>query len=349
MIQSTCLPTNFFKDIAMAVEKEYDIIGVGSPLLDIIVEVEESLLFSYGFKKGEMHLVESAHSKNILENLRAYVKTYISGGSAANTVSGSSLLGGKGLFVGIIGNDEYGNIYEEEMRKSGVTTGLLRHGSAETGCAITFVTPDGERTFATCLGAAQYLGKEHILEADIQKSKILHIEGYLLENVVTREAAIAAMRFARQHNVLVSLDLSAVWLIEKNISVIRDVVKKYANIVFVNEDEALAFTGKKEREALQEMARVCDIAIVKLGSRGSLIRAGDAVYTIDPHPVEMMNTNGAGDMYAAGFLRAMAYGQSIEVAGKMGSQVAALVVASPGARMHEKHHHKLKDILNKLQ
>ncbi|MEK9151124.1 MAG: adenosine kinase [Patescibacteria group bacterium] len=329
----------------MATEKEYDIIGIGSPLLDIIIEVEEIVLFSHGLKKGEMHLVDSARSESILEGLKEYAKTYISGGSAANTVSGASLLGGKGLFLGVIGNDEYGNVYEEEMQKSGVTASLLRHEDAATGCAITFVTSDGERTFATCLGAAKHLDKQHVSETDIRKSKILHIEGYLLEDERTREAAVAAMDFALRHGTLVSVDLSAAWLITNHIEVMRDIVKKYADIVFVNEDEAFAFTGKKEREALREIGDLCDIAVVKLGSRGSLVRAGGQAYMIDPHIVEVVNLNGAGDMYAAGFLYGIARGHSIESAGKVGSHVAALVVSSPGARMHETHYKKLQDIL----
>jgi len=329
----------------MDTEKEYDIIGIGSPLLDIIVEVEEAVLLLHGLKKGEMHLVDSAQSQSILESLQEQTKTYIPGGSAGNTVTGAALLGGRGLFLGMIGDDSHGDAYEEEMQRGGVTTNLLRYEEAATGCAITFVTPDGERTFATCLGAAKHLGKQHISETDIRKSKILHIEGYLLEDAHTREAVTTAMDFAKMHGTLVSIDLSAAWLITKHISIIKDIVKRYVSIVFVNEDEAEAFTGKKEREALQEICDLCDIAVVKLGERGSLVQAGNKVYTIDPHAVEVINTNGAGDMYAAGFLHGIARGQSIESAGKVGSHVAALVVNSPGARMHETHYRKLKDIL----
>ena len=333
----------------MNTEKEYDIIGIGNPLLDIIIEVEEAVLLMHGLKKGEMHLVDSAQSQSILESLEEHTKTYISGGSAGNTVTGATLLGARGLFLGVIGDDLHGDAYEEEMQRGGVITNLLRHEGAETGCAITFVTPDGERTFATCLGAAKHLGKHHISEADIRKSKILHIEGYLLEDVSTREAVMAAMDFAKMHGTLISIDLSAAWLITKNLSVIREIVKKYVNIVFVNEDEAYAFTGKKEREALQEICDLSDIAVVKLGARGSLVQTGNRVYMIDPFIVDVVNTNGAGDMYAAGFLHGIAKGQNIESAGKVGSHVAALVVNSPGARLHETHYRKLKDILKEFE
>ncbi|MEI8096735.1 MAG: adenosine kinase [Candidatus Moraniibacteriota bacterium] len=326
-------------------EKEYDIIGIGNSLLDIIVEVEETALLAHGLTKGEMHLIDSARSKSILDGLKDHTKTYISGGSAANTISGASLLGAKGFFVGIVGDDVHGKKYEDDMRHSGVVTNLARHQDIETGCAITFITPDGERTFATYLGAAKHLGKHHISEEEIQKSKILHVEGYLLSDISAREAVVSAMDFALKHGVLVSVDLSAPWVIENNLAVIKDIVKKYVNIVFVNEDEAVAFTGKKEREALQAICDLCDIAVVKLGARGSLVQAEGKIYTIDPQVIEVMNTNGAGDMYAAGFLHGISQGRDIESAGKLGSHVASLVIASPGARMHETHFHKLKDIL----
>jgi len=129
----------------MNTEKEYDIIGIGNPLLDIIIEVEEAVLLMHGLKKGEMHLVDSAQSQSILESLEEHTKTYISGGSAGNTVTGATLLGARGLFLGVIGDDLHGDAYEEEMQRGGVITNLLRHEGAETGCAITFVTPDGGR------------------------------------------------------------------------------------------------------------------------------------------------------------------------------------------------------------
>ena len=329
--------------------KEYDVIGIGNPLLDIIIEVDDAVLHGNGLKKGEMRLVDNAEGKKILENLDTYAKAYISGGSAANTVAGVALLGGKSSFVGVIGEDDHGKAYERDMQDGGVHTKLHRHESENTGYAITFVTQGGERTFAACLGAAACLRKHHISPENIEKSKILHIEGYLLEGEETRETVLEAMKLAKKYGTLVSIDLSASGVILRHLDLIREIVSEYADVVFVNEEEALALTGKAEMEALHALSESCPIAVVKLGSKGSLVKRHGKVHVIDPHPVVMVNTNGAGDMYAAGFLHGLAQGHDTEVVGSVASEVASLVVASEGARMHASHHEKLDTILKKYK
>lgn len=326
--------------------KKYDVVGVGSPLLDIIVEVDDDFLRKVGLVKGGMKLVDGEVSQGILKSLEKYSKVYASGGSAANTVAGACLLKSKGLFLGIVGKDENGDIYEREMRRTGAETRLIRHPSAATGFALTLITPDGERTFAVYLGAAEYLGQEHIPPDLIEQSAILHIEGYMLENPRLRGVAVFAMKTAKNSGTLVSLDLADAGLITRNKEVIRDIVQGYANLVFVNESEALAFTGKEVLHALHEIQSLCDTAVVKLGERGSLVKCRGKVCAIEPHPVEVINTNGAGDMYAAGFLHGMARGYDIDLVGKVASHLAGLVVASPGARLHENHHGKLEGILD---
>lgn len=328
-------------------KKKYDVIGIGNPLLDIIIEVDESILHRHGLKKGGMRSVDHAEGKKILESLEASAKVYVSGGSAANTVAGVALLGGKSIFLGVVGDDEHGKAYERDMRDGGVDTNLHHHESEHTGYAITFVTQGGERSFAVYLGAAGGLRRHHLSENDIAKSKILHIEGYLLMGEETRETVLSAMKLARKHDTLVSLDLSAVGVIRKHLALVKEIVSKYADIVFVNEDEALALTGKKELEALHALSESCPIAVVKIGAKGSLVKRHGKVHAIDPHEVVMVNTNGAGDAYAAGFLHGLARGHDTEVIGSVASEVAGLVVASEGARMHHSHHGKIDGILKK--
>lgn len=329
--------------------KEYDVIGIGNPLLDIIIEVDDGILHGNGLKKGEMHLVDGEQGKKILESLDAYAKAYVSGGSAANTVAGVALLGGKSSFVGVVGDDLHGAMYEEDMSNGGVHTNLHRHESENTGYAITFVTRGGERTFATCLGAAGCLRREHLSEDDIKKSKILHIEGYLLLGEETRETVLMAMKCAKKHDTLVSIDLSASGVIRSHLDLIREIISEYVDIVFVNEEEAFALTGKSDVEALHQISESCPIAVVKLGEKGSLVKRHGKVHAIDPHPVVMVNTNGAGDMYAAGFLHGLAQGHDTEVVGSVASEVAGLVVSSEGARMHASHHGKIENILKKYK
>ncbi len=328
-------------------KKEYDVIGIGNPLLDIIIEVDDGILHDHGLQKGGMRGVDNAEGKKILESLEKYAKAYVSGGSAANTVAGVALHGGKSSFIGVVGDDEHGKTYERDMRDGGVHTKLHRHESENTGYAITFVTQGGERSFAVHLGAAGCLRREHLSKDDIKKSKILHIEGYLLLGEETRETVLSAMKVAKKYDTLVSLDLSAVGVIEKHLPLVKEILSEYADIVFVNEDEALALTGKEELEALHDLSESCSIAVVKLGAKGSLVKRHGKVHTIDPHEVVMVNTNGAGDMYAAGFLHGLAEGHDTEVIGSVASEVAGLVVASEGARMHHSHHGKIKNILKK--
>lgn len=328
-------------------KKEYDVIGIGNPLLDIIIEVDDGVLHEHGLQKGGMRGVDNREGKKIIESLDAYTKASVSGGSAANTVAGVALLGGKSLFVGVIGDDEHGTMYERDMRAGGVDTNLHRHESEHTGYAITLVTRDGERSFVVFLGAAGFLQRDHISEDDIGKSKILHIEGYLLLGEETRETVLLAMRCAKKYNTLVSIDLSASSVILKHLTLVKEIVSEYADIVFVNEEEAFALTGKKDMEALHHICELCPIAVVKLGAKGSLVKRHGKVHVIDPHEVVMVNTNGAGDAYAAGFLHGLAQGHDTELVGSVASAVAGLVVASEGARMHASHHGKIDGILNK--
>jgi len=318
-----------------------DVIGIGSPLLDIIVEVDDEMLRALGFKKGNMHLIDKARSKDLLAHIRDHKKNYIPGGSAANTIAGLSLLGSRGAFVGMIGDDKHGDTYEEGTESCGVNAYLARHDEERTGHAITFITPDGERTFATHLGAAMYFRKPHARLRDVSKYKVLHIEGYQLEDKAIRAAVLHAMEFAKDHGVLVSLDLSDPSLVQRIDSVMRRAVRDWADIVFANEEEAEAFTGKRGDEALAVLGKVCDKVILKLGERGSKIYAQKKTFDIAPHPIEVKNTNGAGDAYAAGFLHGLMQGYHVEQAGNLASRFAAFVTASSEARVDEKYYQGL--------
>lgn len=313
----------------------YDVTGIGSPLLDIIIEVEDEILFKIGLKKGHMHLIDEDKSKEILNILENYPMEIAPGGSSANTLAGISNFGGKCIFFGKVGNDSYGDLYIRESERVGVET-MLSKLEKKTGHAITLITPDSERTFATHLGAALHFRQEDVIESYIKNSKILHIEGYLLELPEIREATIYAMSIAKANNVKVSIDLSDASLISRIPDVIDKVVNEYSNIVFVNEDEARAFTGKESMDALNMIYSMCDIAVVKLGAEGSLIKKDNDVYTIPAYRTNVVNTNGAGDMYAAGVLYGISNDLPIERAGKIGSYTSSLIVSQTGARLNEK-------------
>lgn len=311
-----------------------DVVGIGSALLDLTYEVDYSVLEQLKLKKGTMQLVDETASRRILESLKGIKGAVTPGGSAANTMAGIANLGGKSAFIGKVGNDAQGDLYIEETEKEGVACSISRHESL-TGHAITFITPDSERTFATHLGAAVHLKPEDVPVDLIKKSRILHIEGYLLEGDM-KDAALFAMNVAKESGVKISVDLADPLLIKRNLGEFKRIVRHFADIVFVNEEEARAFTAQDAVEALHVIYLITEIAVVKLGEEGSLIKAHDTVHNIKPYRTRVANTNGAGDMYAAGLLFGIARKMPVEEAGKIASYASSLVVAQHGARLKEK-------------
>ncbi|MFH0974465.1 MAG: adenosine kinase [Spirochaetota bacterium] len=316
-------------------KNNYDVAGIGSPLIDFTVNVDDALLGELGLKKGQMHLIDENKSKDIFLKLKNYKIDRTPGGSSANTLAGLALLGGKGVLFGTVGNDANAEFYIEETEKAGVKT-MLSRNSSMTGHAITFITIDSERTFATHLGAALNFRKIDVAEHEIKASGILHIEGYLLELPEVREAVKYAMSIAKKNDVKISIDLADPGLIARIPDVIDDTVKNYADIVFVNEAEAKVYTRKEKEAALDAIYSSCDVAIVKLGEHGSLIKKDSTTYRIPAYKADVVNTNGAGDMYAAGILYGLSKNLPIEKAGKIASYAASLVVSQVSTRLSRK-------------
>jgi len=316
----------------MIVKKnKYDVTGIGSALLDFMVTVDDSFLKEMGLEKGGMHLIDEARSREIFTIIYDLKMEIIPGGSSSNAVAGLAALGGKGAFVGRVADDDNGASYIAQTIGSGVES-FITKGSGITGHAITFITPDLERTFATHLGAALDLSPDNVDESLISSSSLLHLEGYLFEAENLRQVCFKAMNAAKKAGTLISIDLADPGLIERAGAVLEDAVDNFADIVFVNENEALKFTGFSEEEALHRLAERCSFAVVKLGARGSLIKTAGNTVKIPSYKVDVVNTNGAGDMYAAGILYGLAKGFDPETSGRIGSYAASLVVASPGAR-----------------
>jgi sugar/nucleoside kinase (ribokinase family) len=308
-----------------------DVVGLGSALMDFTIEVEPELLEKLGLKKGHMHLIDAEQSADILTSLSTMAMAKTPGGSAANTIAGVANFGGKAVFLGKVGRDAFGDFYKKESEKAGVTTRLARHEKM-TGHAIALITPDSERTFATHLGAALFMTKEDVPEEEIRKSRILHLEGYMLEGGL-RDASLHAMEMARRHRVKISIDLADPALVRRNLDEFRRIMKEYADIIFANEEEAAVFTGLTGEETAAGVASYCSIAAVKFGADGSIIVTGGKQYRIPPYKTAVVNTNGAGDMYAAGVLYGIARDLPIDRAGRIGSQAASIVVSQIGARL----------------
>ncbi|MFH0701801.1 MAG: adenosine kinase [Candidatus Woesearchaeota archaeon] len=326
--------------------KTNDVIGLGNTLMDFLVEVDEQTFLEFDLKKGEMHLVEEEKAQQILkkiEELQLKIEL-VPGGSAANTLKGIAFLGGGAILCGKVGKDKHGSIYVEEIKKQGVYSRIGVHPEKLTGHALTFITPDAQRTFSVHLGAALHLQKEEVLEEDIRQSKVLHLEGYQLEGD-TKEVLLRAMELAKKHDTLVSLDLADPGVIRRNKNFLIKIVKEYVDLLFVNEKEAKEFTGKEEELAAIELSKSVRIAVVKIGERGSIIAEEEGIHYIEPFPAKAVDTTGAGDTYAAGFLYGYCRGWPLPQCGKLGSLFASKVVEQKGVKIS---HLDAEEMKNKI-
>jgi sugar/nucleoside kinase (ribokinase family) len=314
---------------------KYPVSGIGSTLIDLTAGVKEKMLEKFHLEKGRMHFVDDAGSKAILDAIAGHGVEATPGGSSANTLAGAAIYGARAALIGKVGSDHYGDLYIKETEAAGVKAFIARDPGL-TGHAITLITPDGERTFAVNLGAAVRFNESDIDYGIISGSSVFHIEGYILEPENLRGPCIKAIEAAKEGGALVSIDLSDPALIGRIKDLLNTVVDKYVDIVFANEEEAFAFTGKKGVEALTALTKRCTAAAVKLGPKGSLLSEDGVIHEIKPFPAKVVNTNGAGDSYAAGVLYGITAGYTIEQSGILGSYSSALVVAGAGARLKQK-------------
>lgn len=306
------------------------ILGIGNALIDVLINItDNTVLQKFNLPKGSMTLVDALLSREIKKETNNHIRIIQTGGSAANTVHGVAKLGGKCGYIGKISNDELGNFFVSDFTEHNISTHFF-FSETGTGHATALISSDSERTFATYLGAALELTPEEMNPEIIRKYGILHIEGYLVQNHALIEAA---MKTAKENGLLVSIDMASYNIVEQNLDFLHKIIRQYVDIVFANEEEAFALTGKNPEEALNEIARMCSIAVVKLGANGSIIKTGDRVIRIDAIPANSIDTTGAGDIYASGFLYALAGNLDLQVAGKIGSLLAGNVVEVMGAKL----------------
>lgn len=322
------------------------IIGIGNALVDVMTIVpDETCLSRFSLPKGSMTLVDAIRSGEIKESINGLKKTLASGGSAGNTMYGLGVLGVHSSFIGKVGRDELGNFYEKDMVDAGLTPMLIRSPLSPTGTAVALVTPDSERTFATHLGAATELMAEDLLTDYFKGYHILYLEGYLIFNLPLVEQAC---RLAKANNMCVALDLASFNVVNDMRPAFDKIVTEYVDIIFANEEEARAFTGLGPLEALDEMSKKCHIAVVKTGPDGSWIKRGDEVIKVDALKVKAVDTTGAGDLYAAGFLYGFSNGFSLDKCGLFGSILAGKVIEIVGARMPEEKWTEAKAMIKEV-
>lgn len=308
------------------------IIGIGNALVDVMTMIgDDSILKKFQLPKASMQLVDNVKSGIIKTETLHLNRTMTSGGSVANTMHGLAMLGTDSAFIGSIGKDDTGDFFENDMKKAGVNTILLRQDSY-TGTAVALVSPDSERTFATHLGAAIELEARDLKPEWFRKYDILYVEGYLIINKALVETACM---MAKQNNMTVAIDLAGYNVVDANLESFREIIEKYADIVFANAEEARSFTGFEPEHALDDISKICEIAVVKVGPEGSWIKRGEEKIKIDAASVNLKDTTGAGDLYAAGFLYGFARGENLVKCGSYGSVLARHVIEIVGARMDD--------------
>ena len=308
------------------------VLGLGNALTDILIQVSEDDLRELGLPKGSMNLISMEQTEQIQFRFASFRKKLVAGGSASNAVTTITQLGGKAAFIGKVGNDEVGDFYRDDMVKNGVKPILLSCSDKMSGCCIVLITPDGERTFATYLGASADLRAEDITKEAFVGYDIFHIEGYLVQDHKLIEKAI---RLAKEAGCTVSLDLASYNVVTENYEFLHDLIRKYVDIVFANEDESFAYTHLNAEEAVDQIAKECDIAIVKVGKRGSYIKQGNNLYHIGAITTSCTDSTGAGDLYAGGVLHALSDGFDIRRCGEIGTIVAGRVVEIIGTKLSE--------------
>jgi sugar/nucleoside kinase (ribokinase family) len=309
------------------------VLGIGNALVDVIIFLNnDEVLDRFSLPPGSMQLVDELTAGKVEEATQHCKKHMASGGSAANTIHGLAGLGVPTGFIGTVGQDPLGDFFREDLIRAGIKPWLLRSSSA-TGSSRALVSPGGERTMATFLGAAVELSSDLLDQKVFSLYDHLHLEGYL---VLNQQLVEKALDYAHRLKMTVSLDLASYNVVESNLDFLNRIVRDHVDVVFANEEEARAFTGQTDpARALDILSRLCETAIVKIGEKGSLIGHLGNKYEVGVIPVHCLDTTGAGDLYAAGYLYGMANQLSPQDCGKAGALLAGKVIEVAGAKISE--------------
>lgn len=306
------------------------VLGVGNALVDVIsVLKDDSVLANFGLPRGSMTLVDAEQSKVIYDATYSDESELATGGSVANTMRSLANLGGNGGYMGKIGRDNLGELFQNDFEKRGVKTHLF-YSQRDTGRVMGLVSPDSERTMATYLGAAAELKPADFTPEIFEGYEYVYIEGYLVFN---HDLIEACAKGAKAAGVKIAIDLSSFNVVEANLDFLKDLIKNYVDIVFANEEEAKSFTGLEPEQALYEIAKDCELTIVKVGKEGSMIKQGNEIVNVGVIPAKALDTTGAGDAYSSGFFYGLTLGYSLEICGKIAALVSGKVVEVMGPNL----------------
>ncbi len=312
-----------------------DVLTIGNALTDILAKVDDEFLLTHNLTKGIMHLIE-ADKAQILYQEMPQDKFQISGGSASNSAAGVASLGGKAAFVGKVADDEVGHFFASDLRKTGVEykTLMLEHGAA-SGKSMILITPDGERTMNTYLGACHDLTKEDIIEEQISSSAIIFMEGYLWDPPEAKLAFIQAANYAHKNERATAITLSDPFCVDRFRDEFLDLLRSQTcDYVFANVEELKSLYETDDlHHAAQMVAQDCELAAITMGEKGAMAIANGEVISVPAIKVdEVVDVTGAGDLFASGFLLALARGKDLREALVLGCICASEVISHVGAR-----------------
>jgi sugar/nucleoside kinase (ribokinase family) len=324
-------------------DAKFDVTAIGNAIVDVIAQADDALLVAHKLPKGAMNLIDAEMAEELYGIMGPGKEA--SGGSAGNTIAGIAMLGGKTAYIGKVAADQLGTIFTHDIRAAGVTYDTKPLvGGLPTARSLIFVTPDAQRTMQTFLGACTQLGPEDIDMDHVSSSKVIYMEGYLWDLPRAKEAMLNAAKKARQHGVKVSLTLSDAFCVARFRDEFLELAEKYVDILFANESEILSLYQTADfDDALQQVRQHCETAALTRSEKGSVVVNGDEVHVIDAvKGVKVVDTTGAGDAYAAGFLYAYTQGTDLKTAGKLGGAMAAQVISQYGPRSERVEILKLK-------
>ncbi|MGM0649709.1 MAG: adenosine kinase [Bacteroidota bacterium] len=323
------------------------VIGIGNALVDIMTRLDDDkFLDDNQLPKGSMQLVEADKSAELLKAAERLKKQQVTGGSTANTIRSLAKLGVDACYIGKVGKDELGDFYENEMKAYGVKPRIMRDDTP-TGLALALVSKDGQRSFATHLGAAIALTADDLNADDFMDYDILYLEGYLVQN---HELLVKAAEISKKHKLKLAIDLASYNVVEAEIDFLKPFVRDHVDILFANEEEAESFfPGKKPEEAVLAFSEMVETAVVKIGPKGALIHRGDEKVLVKGRPAKCIDTTGAGDNFAAGFLYGLSEGFSLKNAGDIANLLGANVIEVVGTSMDDARWGNIKKEIRKIQ
>lgn len=318
------------------------IVGVGSALVDILAHEEEDFLKKTGAVKGGMTYVSKEYIEKTL-SFSSKPPSLVPGGSACNTIVGVGKLGGIARFIGKCGNGEMGQFFENDLKRQNVEPSLLRSDSP-TGRVLSIITPDAQRSMFTYLGAAAETMPQDITQIFFTNAAVVHIEGYLIHNP---DLILKVLETARQSGARISLDLASFNVVQESHELVRHIVESFVDILIANEDEARAYTGHKDEvHAIRALSENAEIAVLKVGERGSFIACDNQIVPIQPKTgAAVIDTTGAGDLWAAGFLYGLVNGYALERCGELGSACGYEVCQVVGANIPETGWERIRKLL----